>query len=143
MGTQAIESADGLRHQTGGGPALGLWQMEGRVELGDPDRTHEDIWRNFLGFRPRLGRLVAAPAELPAPYGPPWPKAVRLVADDAYACAMARVQYYRAREPIPAADDIEAMDRLYLLRYNAGGASKPGEFTAAYRELVAPLFAGG
>jgi len=127
MGTQAQESPEGHRHQDGGGPALGIWQMEGA--------THDDVWRNYLGFRSILARRVAAPVLVP-----PWPPSERLIYDDLYAARMARIQYYRAPEALPRADDLAGMEALYLRRYNAGGAAKPGEWTAAYLKHVAPLF---
>lgn len=133
MGTAAVESSFTYLAQKGG-PALGLWQME--------PATYDDIWMNFLSFRIRKLNGGALDAAVNGWTGIV-PNASRLAWDLRHAAAMARVQYSRAPEPLPAADDLEAMDHIYLLRYNAGGKSTPGEFTAAYRELVAPLFAGG
>ncbi|MFT9424981.1 MAG: hypothetical protein ABF570_07600, partial [Acetobacter syzygii] len=42
-GTALVESGLVWLRQNGGGPALGLWQME--------PATHDDCWRNFLAFR--------------------------------------------------------------------------------------------
>ena len=49
-GTALVESGLVWLGQTGGGPALGLWQME--------PATHDDCWRNFLAFRPALAATV-------------------------------------------------------------------------------------
>ncbi|KAF0118141.1 MAG: hypothetical protein FD149_866 [Rhodospirillaceae bacterium] len=47
LGTAIQESRLGTYlRQTGGGPALGVYQME--------PATHEDIWTNFLAYRPDL-----------------------------------------------------------------------------------------
>lgn len=129
MGTAAVESSFSHLRQSGGGPALGLWQMEGRIGAGSP-RTHEDIWTNFLAYRPELRRRIGLDSA---------PGAERLAYDLRYAAMMARLQYFRAPEPMPAADDLAAMDKLYLVRYNAGGASRPGEFAQVFRQLCADL----
>ena len=122
MGTAAIES--GFVHLAQlGGPALGLWQME--------PATHNDIFANYLEYRPTLRKMVCGAGS---------PEALRLIYDLRYACKLARIQYLRAPEPIPAVDDLAGMDALYLKRYNAGGKSRPGEFSERYRALCADLF---
>ncbi|MBF0148367.1 MAG: hypothetical protein HQL85_19610 [Magnetococcales bacterium] len=57
VGTGIQES--GLRHlrQIGGGPGLGIWQME--------PKTHADIWDNFLHFRAKLGLKILGPYTKP------------------------------------------------------------------------------
>ena len=44
LGTAAVESYFIYRRQLGGGPAVGLWQME--------SRTARDIFDNYLRYRP-------------------------------------------------------------------------------------------
>ena len=47
LGTALQESRLTYLHQLGGGPALGLFQME--------PGTHDDIWTNYLWNRPEFG----------------------------------------------------------------------------------------
>ena len=55
-GTAIIESGLTYLKQHGDGPALGLWQIE--------PPTHEDLYTNFLNYRPELGSILM---ELRAP----------------------------------------------------------------------------
>lgn len=50
LGTAIQESLLIHRQQLGGGPALGLFQME--------TATHDDCWNNFLKFRVQLANRV-------------------------------------------------------------------------------------
>jgi len=52
LGTAIQESHLAARVQYGGGPALGLFQME--------PNTHNDVWNNFLKYRPNLASAVQA-----------------------------------------------------------------------------------
>ena len=47
LGTAIVESGLTYLKQHGDGPALGLWQVE--------PATHEDLYTNFLNYRPELG----------------------------------------------------------------------------------------
>ena len=88
LGTAAQESAYGkYTVQIGGGPARGKFQME--------KATHDDIWKNFLKYKPRLAKLVLSISGLTEPYFNSLEK------NDIYACAMCRVHYFRVKEPIP------------------------------------------
>ena len=51
LGTAIVESGLTYLKQRGEGPALGLWQ-------GEP-ATHEDLYTNYLHFRPDLGMALA------------------------------------------------------------------------------------
>ena len=88
LGTAAQESAYGkYTVQIGGGPARGKFQME--------KATHDDIWKNFLKYKPRLAKLVLSISGLTEP------DFNSLEKNDIYACAMCRVHYFRVKEPIP------------------------------------------
>lgn len=113
LGTALQES--GLRYlkQLGDGPALGVFQME--------PRTHDDIWLNFLAFKPELAErvksLVAAPIS-EALAGNLW-----------YACAMCRIHYRRVPRPLPAAGDIEAQAAYWKVYYNSSrGKGRVSEY---------------
>jgi hypothetical protein len=110
------------RVQLGGGPARGLFQME--------PNTHDDIWANFLKYRPALAANVA---EFLQGDGP---NPQLLTNNDRYAAAMARILYYRmgqivGRTPIPAAGDIPGMAAYWKQFYNTEqGAGFAAQFVA-------------
>lgn len=89
MGTAAHESHLGdYIEQVGGGPALGIFQME--------PATLNDCYENYLDYRADLkakvdGFLAAQPA---TPDGSP-DKQQQLATNLAYATAMCRIRYYR------------------------------------------------
>ncbi len=123
LGTALQESA--LRNiQQMGGPALGYFQME--------PATHDDIWENFLAYRPDLAARVKALL----PDGEPL--ASDLLTCPVYAAAMARVKYYRCPAPLPAAGDLEAQAAYYKRWYNTpGGAATVAEYMANWRAAEA------
>lgn len=96
LGTAMHESHLSYLKQIGGGPALGLWQME--------PNTHDDIWANFLKYRTDLADTAKFIA------GDVKPSANHLIGNLWYACAMARIQYRRVSEPLPSntPDDLTA-----------------------------------
>ena len=102
LGTAIQESGLHYLRQMGGGPALGLWQME--------RATHDDIWTNFLHYRTKLGLNVLGPY--------PKPDHNRLVWDLAYACALCRVHYLRCSEALPQTGDVEAQAAYWKAWYN-------------------------
>lgn len=87
--------------QVGGGPALGLWQME--------PNTHNDIWENVLKYREALAEKVRSLCT-------DGPKPSELMFNPFYAAAMCRVQYLRFEEAIP--DDIVGRAHYYKKYYN-------------------------
>lgn len=123
MGTAAQES--GLRHlrQLGGGPALGLYQME--------PATHDDIWKNWLSHRPKMAARVGAFCGMHPD------RHAQLVTNFSYATAMARIHYYRVPAPLPDADDIIGLGAYWKAHYNTYmGAGLAVEFEANYRRLL-------
>ena len=96
--------------QLGGGPAIGPFQME--------TATHDDCWKNFLGFQMVLsavGRNLACGAV---------PGAAQMAGNWSYAAFMARVKYIRAPGALPAACDAEGICNYHKTVYNtAGGAT--------------------
>ncbi len=124
LGTAIQESGLSARIQLGGGPALGLFQME--------PNTANDIWTNFLSYRPGLaGRMTAL---LSAPGAN---KVAELQNNDMYAAAMARVCYYRAPAPLPALNDIQGMARYWKQYYNTPlGAGSPSQFVANWNRVM-------
>ncbi|MBF0116611.1 MAG: hypothetical protein HQM04_16405 [Magnetococcales bacterium] len=102
LGTAIQESSLQYLQQLGGGPALGIWQME-RV-------THDDVWQNFLHYRTKLGLNILGPYTRP--------DHTRLVWDLAYACAMCRVHYLRCPNVLPPAGDIDGQAAYWKAWYN-------------------------
>jgi len=124
LGTALQESGLIYRRQIGGGPALGLFQME--------PATHDDIWANFLHYRPNLAHTLEALAGAA-------PLAALLETNDKYAAGMCRVEYLRAGQivgqtPLPEAGDIAAMGAYWKRFYNtARGAGEAAEFVAHWQ----------
>jgi hypothetical protein len=102
LGTALQESRLTYIKQLGGGPALGLWQME-------PD-THDDIWRNWLAYRHDLACKIKTIC--------PTARAQDLVGNNTYACAMARLHYRRVKEPLPPAGDRPGQAAYWKAHYN-------------------------
>jgi len=107
LGTAIQESRISYLKQMGDGPALGVFQME--------PATHEDIWTNYLNYRPELVRVLSdlLPPEF---YGAMAHTA--MVGNLWYAAAMCRVHYYRVPESLPVAGDIPGQARYWKAHYN-------------------------
>ena len=124
LGTAAQESALGQYiKQVGGGPAEGIFQME--------PMTESDIWENFIVYNNALEakmRMLLIPNSTGMP---------QLIINLAYSVAMARLQYRRFPEPLPA--DVEGMAALWKKRYNTfSGKGTALEFIENYRHYVEP-----
>nr|BDD47796.1 hypothetical protein 14 [Deltaproteobacteria bacterium] len=86
MMTAAVESHCGQYiRQFGGGPALGIFQME--------PATMQDIFTNFLVYRPELKALVE-----PFSYEQPL---LALEASLPFQILMTRIHYMRFKDPLP------------------------------------------
>ena len=104
--TAAQESHMGLwLHQKGGGPALGIYQME--------PATHDDIWKNYLVYHEgvrtdAINRMVMGydSKELPT----------CMIGNLNYATAMARCLYLRKPGKIPS--DVEGWAHYWKQHYN-------------------------
>jgi len=126
-----VESRLVYLRQLGKGPALGPYQVE--------PATHKSIWRDMLTARldlaQRVGNLAGADVVRSTAergrYVVWWDAHTglehHLVASSAartipelwhYATAIARCRYLWAREPLPAAEDAEAMAKYWKVAYN-------------------------
>ena len=103
--TGLAESGYRVRRQHGGGPALGFWQME--------PATHDDIWKNYLTYRPELAGQVREFLEEwePANYAV-------LALNDKYACAMCRIHYMRVPAPLPPPGELPSQAAYWKEHYN-------------------------
>jgi hypothetical protein len=118
MGTAIQESGLRSLKQIGGGPALGVFQME--------PSTHDDIWMNYLNARDDLKYKVLE-----------WHKSKVdpsvMTWNLAYATAMARVHYLRVPAPLPAESDIQGLGEYWKKYYNTpAGAGTSDEFVNNY-----------
>ncbi len=120
VGTATAESSLTYLKQLGGGPAVGIWQME--------PMTHNDIWANYLAYREGLADRVRSfsfdEGEIP--------NANQMIGNLWYACAMARVHYLRVPEPLPRAGDNLGQAQYWKAYYNtSAGAGTVEHYTAA------------
>lgn len=123
IGTAVQESRLRFLRQLQDGPARGIFQME-------PD-THDDIWENYLAFRPELRERVES--FLAASQD----KVEQLIWNFAYATAMCRVHYLRVPYPLPDADDIEGLAAYWKRHYNTElGRGTAEEFARHYEAHV-------
>lgn len=107
------------------GPALGLWQIE--------PATHDDVWENHLSHRPALAARVA---DLRAAWPSPQ---IQLATNLAYACAIARLVYYRSPVKLAAPGDIAGHAAAWKRVYNTPrGKGTPEQFVGNWRAIVAP-----
>jgi len=123
MGTAMQES--GLRYltQLGGGPALGLYQME--------PSTYMDIWRNFL-LAPRRRTLADRVREMGGT--PDYPGAIAW--NLRLATAMCRIHYLRVPDPLPDPDDPTALGWYWKQHYNTpAGRGSVVQFVSHYQTI--------
>ncbi len=123
MATSAQESHLGqYRHQING-PAIGIYQME----PGD----HDDIWRNYLAYKPALAAIAAAASKDPAH------PASEMQLNDQYATVMCRIHYMRCPKALPSASDLNGLWLYYKVNYNSvNGAATQPQFDANYHRYV-------
>jgi hypothetical protein len=124
LGTACQESKCGtFLKQLGKGPALGVWQME--------PATYKDLFENFLRDREPLR------AKLHEVAGHVTVKAEMMVYNLRYAAAMARIHYYRVKDPLPAAGDIPAQAAYWKKWFNTPkGAGTVEEYLHNWRLLT-------
>jgi len=114
LGTAIQESRLTYLKQIGGGPALGVFQME--------PATHDDLYTNFLAYKQKLSAKVGQLIVTPIP-------AAEMIWNLYYAAAMARIQYYRDSAPLPEAGDISRQASYWKRVYNTtAGAGTEAEY---------------
>lgn len=122
LGTALVESNLEALQQYEGGPARGVYQME--------PATYNDIYDNYLVYRPDLAKKVAAFA------GTNIIGADEMRGNLNYATAMARIHYRRVPEPLPPVDRSDLMAEYHKKYYNTilgktDPAKSAGRFSTA------------
>jgi hypothetical protein len=108
-------------HQEGGGPAVGIYQME--------PATFHDILMNYVKYNRILESSLGKFYEFPNP--------AFMAFDLSFATAMARVHLYRVPSALPDRRDITGMAEYAKKHWNTElGAATVEDYEKAYRELV-------
>ena len=102
LGTALQESRLMYIKQLGTGPACGVFQME--------PATHDDIWKNYLKFKPDLAQEVMKLSH--SVY------AQSLISDLLYAAAMTGIHYLRVPAALPAEGDYDGQAAYWKEYYN-------------------------
>lgn len=91
------------RRQMGGGPALGIFQME--------PATYWDCWERFVKGRQKLQKMIAYDWNVD-----PWP--TKMAESDDFAILMARVKYRLVPMALPREDDLYQLAAYYKRWWN-------------------------
>ena len=120
IGTAFVESDNKYRFQKNDGPARGIWQME-------PGETGaQDIFTNYLSYQndKRRKKLYKKLTQIwlgldAVPFFVPSKKelGIHLACNDWFACAMARLQYYRVPKPLPTT--VHGLAKYWKTWYNS------------------------
>ena len=105
MGTAMQESRMGTYLRQINGPALGIFQME--------PATYKSIHDNYLKYRPRLVKQIE-----PFMTHHEYLGHLSLIWNFAYATIMARIQYFKQPEALPAVDDDAGLAAYWKKYYN-------------------------
>jgi hypothetical protein len=122
--TCATESIGGFYLHQVKGPALGIYQME--------PNTYTDIWQNYIVNNPKLLQMIALNFDAPK-----IPMPDRMIYDLRFATLMSRLHYRRVKEPLPSAEDVDAMWAYYKKYYNTElGAAKKASSIKNYQNFL-------
>lgn len=125
MGTAAQESHLGRFLFQINGPAIGIFQCE--------PANHDDIWINYLSFRPYLidnFDFICGVSE---------PDLNALRGDLRYQILVARVHYLRIKEKLPSSTDVFAQSFYWDRHYNRNPEKGfPEEYRTNYFKYVRP-----
>lgn len=131
LGTAAQESSLGFSlRQIGGGPALGIYQIE--------PSTHDDLWKNWLAYRDKWSDfLLRFSSRQHWRVSRGTVHSDELIGNLFYATAVARLLYFRQPDPLPDSSDPELLGKYYKKIFNTiHGAATVEEFVKNYRVLV-------
>ncbi|AQS84018.1 hypothetical protein A0U92_03675 [Acetobacter aceti] len=129
-GIDLAESGLASLRQSGGGPALGIGQME--------EDTHNDIWKTFLSSRPALAQIVRG--FMPARFNPNGVDAAgALVESLTYSVAMSCMRFYRSSVLLPPRNSAIAQCHAWKMGYNtpSGAGRVDAEHIALFSQAIA------
>jgi len=128
LGTAAQESGFQYTEQIGGGPALGLLQVE--------PVTEASVWADYLAYHGDIADWFLTRCGRDAPND-----AARQF-DMVYGILLARTLYFwRDHDRLPPVTDIDTQATRYKMYYNtAGGEGSEQEFIENYQRLVSPYY---
>ena len=108
-------------HQTGVGDAISIWQFE--------PATLRDLWTNFIQGTPRYAAAIAACAV------PGIDELDQVIWNLRLGAVLARLYYYRVKEPLPAGPTtLQGLWHYYKTYYNTvAGAATLSSFQAALK----------
>ena len=111
VGTGSAETGYSYLAQFPSGPGIGFWEME----WDSPTATYEDTWTNFLNF-PANAAIRSVILALGGCNSQP-PGSL-MGTNLLFACAMARLKYWRSPLPLPAATDAIGLANYHKDVYN-------------------------
>jgi len=123
LGTAIQESRLTYLKQKGGGPALGLFQIE--------PATLNDIYYRYLkrdDKKELLGRVQQFTTTNNI--------LDQLVSNIPFAVLIARIRYLMSPEPLPAYDDLDSLAAYWKAHYNCGGKGHAHEFVENYKRYA-------
>ena len=130
LGTALVESGLEHRKQIGGGPARGYFQIE--------PATFHDVYGRHLKTRQSL---LARVNSLLTPLMPP---VDQLWNNDQLGCAIARIRYRYAKEPLPDAEDAKGLAEYHKKYYNtSAGKTDTGRSIKAFEAALARSLEAG
>lgn len=125
LNTAEVESSTQYIHQVGGGPALSFWQIE--------PNTHHDVVDNYISYRPWLRDKIKQITGV----DPLDKNDDMLLYNMSYACAIARILYYRHPFPLPSWKDMDEQWKVYKRYYNTYlGSTTLIRFELAYNKTI-------
>ncbi|KYO58419.1 hypothetical protein [Vibrio parahaemolyticus] len=131
VGTIYQESLKGeFIKQVGGGPALGVIQME--------PATYHDIWDHYLAYKRSLANKITELASMSSLDEDMRPNVDQLITNLAFAVGMCRVHYLRKKPALPSAGNVEGLAHYWKDHYNTHlGAGTVEEFIEKFpREIL-------
>lgn len=125
LGTALQESKLTHLKQIGGGPALGVYQME--------PVTHNDIWETYLRYDSYLFGVIGGTS---SGSKIEYPHCSELITDMKYATLMARMHYYRVSDPLPDFYDDVGLAHYWKDHYNTShGAGTVDEYLDCWAQF--------
>jgi hypothetical protein len=110
------------RRQMGGGPALGLWQMEGPTYRATMRWAHRERPKLYLGICQLANSLS--------------PEFQLLAENDGFACGVARALCLSIPGPLPEAHDVQTAAVWWKKNWNGPGKGQPAQYIANYTKYV-------